>query len=49
MRISNVVRAGLAALLIYGGRLYESGEGLTRALALLAPVLLGIVRSWIGG
>ncbi|WP_278440090.1 lipid IV(A) 4-amino-4-deoxy-L-arabinosyltransferase [Pseudomonas oryzihabitans] len=32
--------AGLAALLIYGGRLYESGEGLTRALALLAPLAL---------
>lgn len=32
--------AGVAALLIYGGRLYESGEGLTRALALLAPLAL---------
>ncbi|WP_282287088.1 lipid IV(A) 4-amino-4-deoxy-L-arabinosyltransferase [Pseudomonas sp. PS02302] len=32
--------AGVAALLIYGGRLYESGEGLTRTLALLAPLAL---------
>ncbi|WP_260856082.1 lipid IV(A) 4-amino-4-deoxy-L-arabinosyltransferase [Pseudomonas oryzihabitans] len=32
--------AGVAALLIYGGRLYAAGEGLTRALALLAPLAL---------
>ena len=32
--------AGLAALLIYGSRLYEAGEGLTHALALLAPLAL---------
>lgn len=32
--------AGLTALLVYGGRLYEAGEGLTRALALLAPLAL---------
>ena len=32
--------AGLVALLVYGNRLYEAGEGLTHALALLAPLAL---------
>ena len=32
--------AGLVALLIYGGRLYAAGEGLTHGLALLAPLAL---------
>ncbi len=38
--------AGLVALLVFGNQLYHSGEGLTHALALLAP--LGLALAGLG-